>query len=261
MAKEKKQSNTKTKKIVNAVVIALQVVIVLVAIAFSISILLSTGYQNATDFGDSSIRLMPVLTDSMAGENKDSFYAGDLIIVKKADSDSIAELQKGDIITYAGEVGDEIALITHRIVDIKESTLDDGTVIRSYITKGDAETSGITKTVYEGDIKGIYVSKIPSLGKAIFWLQDSTHFFLVVMLPLILLLVYNAYVVVRVIIELKMKKQKEQAQKELEQAVANAVIDEEEIKRKAIEEYLAKQNSANSAQNNTQEDKKSEKSE
>ena len=86
MEKAKKKSilSEKQKKIINAVVIALELIIVVVAIGFSISILLSTGYETTTDFGDASVRLMPVLTGSMVGDNPDSFNPGDLIIVKKA---------------------------------------------------------------------------------------------------------------------------------------------------------------------------------
>ena len=62
------------------------------------------------------------------------------------------------------------------------------------------------------------------------------------MLPLILLLVYNAYLVIRMVVEAKLKKQQEQAQAALAQAQSNAALDEEEIKRRAIEEYLASQN-------------------
>ena len=47
MEKAKKKSilSEKQKKIINAVVIALELIIVVVAIGFSISILLSTGYR------------------------------------------------------------------------------------------------------------------------------------------------------------------------------------------------------------------------
>ena len=115
--------------------------------------------------------------------------------------------------------------------------------MRTFYTKGDAEAEGVEPTaIYAGDIKGIYSSKIAGVGSALGWLQEPTHFFLVVMLPLILLLVYNAYLVIRMVVEAKLKKQQEQAQAALAQAQSNAALDEEEIKRRAIEEYLASQN-------------------
>ena len=241
MEKAKKKSilSEKQKKIINAVVIALELIIVVVAIGFSISILLSTGYETTTDFGDASVRLMPVLTDSMTGDNPDSFNPGDLIIVNKATDESIAALEVGDIVTYVGNVGGARGFITHRIVDIEES--DSG--VRTFYTKGDAEAESVEPTaIYAGDIKGIYSSKIAGVGSALSWLQEPTHFFLVVMLPLILLLVYNAYLVIRMVVEAKLKKQQEQAEAALAAAQSNAALDEEEIKRRAIEEYLASQN-------------------
>lgn len=229
---------SKGKFALNVALIVLQVVIVVVAIAFSISILLSTGYESNTDFGKSSIRLMPVLTDSMAGDKDDSFKAGDLIIVKSAEKADLSSLKEGDIITYLDYVGGDLQFVTHRIIDVSETSLEDGTVVREFTTRGDAEdpATAIPKTLYQGDIKGIYVGKLAGVGSAVFWLQDPTHFFLVIMLPLILLLLYNAYLVVRIIIDAKLRKQREQLVGATAQGVAP--IDEEEIKRRAIEEYL-----------------------
>lgn len=229
---------SKGKFALNVALIVLQVVIVVVAIAFSISILLSTGYESNTDFGKSSIRLMPVLTDSMAGDKPDSFKAGDLIIVKSAEKADLSALEEGDIITYLDYVGGDIQFVTHRIISIKETPLTDGTIVREFTTMGDAEdpATAVPKTLYQGDIKGVYIGKLAGVGSAVFWLQDPTHFFLVIMLPLILLLIYNAYLVVRIIIEAKLKKQREQLVGATAEGAAQ--LDEEEIKRRAIEEYL-----------------------
>ena len=231
---------SKGKKALNIALVVLQVAIVIVAIAFSVSILLSTGYESNTDFGKSSIRLMPVLTDSMAGDKADSFNAGDLIIVKSAEKVDLSTLKVGDIITYLDNVGGDLQFVTHRIIDIKESEMSSGTVIREYITRGDAEDpdTAITKTLYAGDIKGVYVGKLAGVGSAVFWLQDPTHFFLVIMLPLILLLLYNAYLVVRIIMEAKLKKQREQLIGATSEG--GVALDEEEIKRRAVEEYIKK---------------------
>lgn len=240
MTKKAEKPMSKGKKALNIALVVLQVAIVIVAIAFSISILLSTGYESNTDFGKSSIRLMPVLTDSMAGDKEDSFKAGDLIIVKSAEKVDLSTLKVGDIITYLDNVGGDLQFVTHRIIDIKESEMSSGTVIREYITRGDAEDpdTAIAKTLYAGDIKGVYVGKLAGVGSAVFWLQDPTHFFLVIMLPLILLLLYNAYLVVRIIMEAKLKKQREQLIGATSEGAV--ILDEEEIKRRAVEEYIKK---------------------
>lgn len=259
MAKKNSDSKpiSKGKFALNIALVVLQVLIVILAIAFSVSILLSTGYESNTDFGDSSIRLMPVLTDSMNGDKEDSFKAGDLIIVKSADKVKLSELKEGDIITYLDYVGEDLQFVTHRIVKINEIEDDNGKIIRTYTTMGDAETSGLTTTIAEGDIAGVYIGKLPGVGSAVFWLQDPTHFFLVIMLPLILLLLYNAFLVVRFVIDAKLKKQREQ----LAAAGATgetAVLDEEEIKRRAIEEYLSKMQADKAAEQTSESVKEEE---
>ncbi len=246
---KKSRLSDKQKKAINITVITVEILIVILAIAFSVSILLSTGYETSTDFGDASVRLMPVLTGSMSGDNPDSFDEGDLIIVNKATPERIAELEVGDIITYAGNVGGGRGFITHRIVDVEQFTNSLGNTYRIFYTRGDDEAETVEPTaVYETEVAGIYSWKIAGLGSAIYWLQQPTNFFLVVMLPLILLLVYNIYLVIRMVVEAKIKKQQRQTELAIEQARNAAVLDEEEIKRRAIEEYLASKNAASPAE-------------
>lgn len=77
------------------------------------------------------------------------------------------------------------------------------------------------------------------VGSAIAWLKEPIwHYILIIWVPLILLFGYNVYIVIRIIVEEKQKKAIAEAVKEAE---ANK-LDEEEIKRKAIEEYLASLN-------------------
>lgn len=97
-------------------------------------------------------------------------------------------------------------------------------------TKDDVRWLGVEEVlaVWNGD-------KIGGVGVVLKFLQDPLAFALIILLPLVLLFGYNVFLIVKMIIEEKTKKAREQA---LAEATA-AVIDEEEIKRKAIEEYLA----------------------
>jgi len=73
------------------------------------------------------------------------------------------------------------------------------------------------------------------IGNVIAWLIDQDHtwrFAVVIVVPLGLLFGYNVYLIIRMIIDDKQKKAKEEARKEV-------MRDEDEIKRKAVEEYLA----------------------
>ena len=195
--------------------------------------------QNSPDgipsvFGKS---LLTVATDSMVP----TFKSGDLIIMEKLEQSEVAKLQVGDIVTYRspidldgdGRTGD---INTHRIFSVD-------TEKEEFVTKGDnnpiADNEGDNAhTVSYHAVVGRYTgTHIPFVGKALAFLRTSMGFFLCVVLPLIFFFLYELYVFISVVISEKMRKQKE----------ANPEIDEEEIKRKAIEEYLAQQAAAQAA--------------
>lgn len=81
--------------------------------------------------------------------------------------------------------------------------------------------------------------KWDNVGGVITWIQDPTHFFIVILVPLILLFGYNVWIVIQYVIEVKTEKAKKLA---LEEAKAGGISleEEEEIKRKAVEEYMKK---------------------
>lgn len=81
--------------------------------------------------------------------------------------------------------------------------------------------------------------KLSGVGAVITWIQDPTHFFIVILVPLILLFGYNVWIVIQYVIEVKTEKAKKLA---LEEAKAGGISleEEEEIKRKAVEEYMKK---------------------
>ena len=65
-------------------------------------------------------------------------------------------------------------------------------------------------------------------------MRSSLGFGLVIVLPMALFFLYELYALAKIIMETKIKKATE----------SSAVVDEEEIKRRAIEEYLAQQNAS-----------------
>ena len=88
---------------------------------------------------------------------------------------------------------------------------------------------------YASNIVGVVKSEKGSnfIGNILYWLREpSWHFVVVIIVPLLLLFGYNVYLIIRMIIEDKQKKAREEAKQEV-------LADQEEIKRKAIEEYLA----------------------
>ena len=81
--------------------------------------------------------------------------------------------------------------------------------------------------------------KLSGVGGVITWMQQPTNFFFVIIVPLILLFGYNVWIIISYVIEVKTAKARKLA---LEEAKASGIssIDEEEIKRRAVEEYLKK---------------------
>lgn len=156
---------------------------------------------------------------------------------------TVYDLLPGDVITYKapidingdGNIGD---INTHRIL-----TID--TVARTIQTVGDnnktpsGEPDPDKYTVSFADVIG-YVREadvadatIGGLGAVIGFLRSSLGFFLCIVLPLILFFLYELYHFITLVVA-------ERTKKKLAAAPVSAET-EEEIKRKAIEEYLAQQ--------------------
>ena len=159
---------------------------------------------------------------------KTRFKEGDMVIAKTPENNRT--LKVGDIVTYVGNVNGYEALITHRIVEVID--VDNDGLIDTYVVMGDVVTA--RENLNPTNVLAVYKTHLKGVGKAVNWLQNPTNFLLVIVIPLALLFIYNIILVVRMVMEFKMAKVKETAG----EAVA---IDEEEIKRKAIEEYLASQ--------------------
>lgn len=78
-------------------------------------------------------------------------------------------------------------------------------------------------------------NRVTWLGNMLRFLQDPLAFALIILLPLVLLFAYNIFLIVKMVIADRTEKARAQV---LAEVGANQ-INEEEIKRKAIEEYLA----------------------
>lgn len=241
----------KQKKIIDITVTCVQVAIIILAITVS-AIVIANPIASSATVGEGKTKLLPVLTDSMNGKDeyyeangfdiKTRFKSGDLVIAETPKDNRT--LQRGDIVTYIGNVNGYEALITHRIVEAIDS--DGDNKMDTYVVQGDVVTA--TENLHPDKVLAVYKSHLKGVGKAINWLQDSTNFLLVIVIPLALLFIYNIILVVRMVMEYKMSKAKESAGDV-------AVIDEEEIKRKAIEEYLAQQKANEETSSDTSEDK------
>lgn len=190
--------------------------------------------------------ILTVQTDSMSPV----FDAGDIIIGQKLTEEEKSNLKVDDIITFkAGDINGDGAvgdMNSHRIVEVGT---ENGTVF--YRTKGDNPNTNVTidqDKVFPTDIVSKYIDvRIPKLGSFLNFLQQPTGFLLVVVLPLVLFFIYELIVFIRKFIEVKNSGKKQ-----------ISAADEEEIKQKAIAEYLAQRNKAEEEKESAQDSPKEE---
>lgn len=188
-------------------------------------------------FGNSYIS---IVSDSMAPEIR----TGDMIVVKKVSGmPEAAQCQVGDIITFYssqdingdGKVGNDIE--THAIVNVRQSG-----GFTYYTTMGTNEeySHGIADPeIMSTSVIGIYTgTRIPGLGSVVSFLGSSTGFLVCIVIPLAIFFLYELIHFVVLFIKVKGPK---------EAKAGITAADEEEIKRRAIEEYLAKQSAGAAA--------------
>ena len=236
---ESKAKNGKVKKVLSIVGNTL----IWVFVAFSLVITLMVfSAQNSGDgipslFGKS---LVHIATDSM----EDTYMVGDLVLMDKITLEEAKNLEKDQIITFRapididgdGNVGD---INTHRIYGFIEETGE-------IITKGDNKplpdnqsADPYTITIY--DVIGVCREEpIKGLGNVISFLRSSTGFLICIVIPLILFFLYELYNFISILMMEKAKKAVASA-KEISKET------EEEIKRRAIEEYLRSQQAQNNS--------------
>lgn len=186
----------KGKRVVNTVInVVLVIAIVLAAICTYTSYVSTSGNGVPSIFG---LRIMSIQTESMYPTMK----PGDLIF-DTAVKDT-HELQIGDVITYWTVIDGERVLNTHRITEIY-----DGGGYLIFQTKGDNNTIEDSLTVHESEIVGQYNGmKIAGLGKLFDYLQTSTGFLIVVVIPVAIFFLYHLIQFFRVLFEYQSVKNK-----------------------------------------------------
>ncbi len=160
---------------------------------------------------------MTVESDSM----KPTFKKGDMILVKEVDD--ITKLKKGDVITFWTIIDGKKQKNTHRIVDINITENS-----RSFVTRGDNNGLDDDLPAYASDIIGKWTEmKISGFGKVMDFLRTKTGFFICIIIPMALFFLFELYKFIMTVNDIRKPKLTED--------------DEEEIKKRAIEEYLASQ--------------------
>ena len=122
---------------------------------------------------------------------------------------------------------------SHRIIEVTGTAESP-----SYRTQGDnAKTNPVAdnySTSYTSVLAVWTGNRIGGLGAFIGWLRTSTGFLVCIVLPLVLLFGWELFKFIRTVMQVKGYRKQP----------AGSGLDEEEIKRRAIEEYLAQQQAA-----------------
>ena len=167
---------------------------------------------------------LTVESDSMSP----TFKKGDMILCKEIDD--VNDLKKDDVITFWTLIDGKRVKNTHRIVEVNNV---DGSV--SFITRGDNNSADDDVPAYSSDIIGKWTDvKISGFGKVLDFLKTKKGFFICIIIPLAVFFLFELYKFIATIIEVKNGDKSEK-------------LDEEEIKRRAIEEYLAEKKKSEEA--------------
>lgn len=182
------EEESKGRRILNTVInVILVVAIVLAAVCTYVSFVSTSGSGVPSILG---VRVFSIQTDSMYP----TLLPGDLIFGTAVEDPTT--LVPGDIITYWTIINGERVLNTHKIHEVY-----DGGEFRSFATKGDNNSAVDALTVHESAIVAKYSFRVGGLGKVFDYLQTSTGFLLVVVVPVFLFFLFHLVQFFRVLFE------------------------------------------------------------
>jgi signal peptidase len=173
------------KSILNKLISIVLGIAIIVVVAVSIYAFLSRGKGYASLFGYAALA---VKSESMMGDNADSFNKGDVIFIKVLGKEEKRAVSVGQVVTFYDLIdvdGDgeyEVQLNTHRITKV----LSDGAYV---VTKGDNAQFEDTKRSTE-NIVGVYTGKLPWVGNLVMFIQSKWGFLFSIVLPSLLIVCY-----------------------------------------------------------------------
>ena len=203
------------KKAIKITVSVLAWIVLILALLVTILVFTADSNNGVSNL----LGYMPLTVES--DSTAPTFSSGDLII--DCEIDDVYKLQKDDVITFWTIIDGNKVKNTHRIIGVNSRN---GSV--SFVTKGDNNDVKDSIEVYPSDIIGKWTGvKIGGFGSVMSFLRTKTGFFVCIIIPIALFFLFELYKFIVTIVEIKRP--------------AAVQLDEEEIKKKAIEEYLAQQ--------------------
>ena len=187
-AQGKKKNKKSGKEILNVAVNVLLVVALVVAALCTYTSFVSTSGNGVPSI--LGVRMFSIQTESMYP----TMSPGDLIF--GTGIDDMSELRPGEVITYWTVINGERVLNTHRIEEIYDG---DGFLI---FATGDKNPGVDALTVHESEVVAKWTGmKIGGMGKVFDYLQTSTGFLIVVVIPVFLFFLFHLVQFFRVLFE------------------------------------------------------------
>jgi signal peptidase len=178
----------KGRKIASIIInVILVIAIVLAAICTYVSFVSTSGSGVPSILG---VQMFSIQTDSMYT----TLLPGDLVFDRAVEDPKT--LQKGDIITYWTVINGERVLNTHKIHEIY-----DGGEYLIFATIGENNPDVDSLTVHESEVVGKYWFRIGGVGKVFDYLQTSTGFLLLVVVPVFIFFLFHLIQFFRVLFE------------------------------------------------------------
>lgn len=193
---------------------------------------------------------LSVQSDSMDGNQEDSFKQGDLIFVNMLNDKERAELEVGDIVTFYGSFYNETTkqrdtfLNTHRIVDIMYTDTDEMVLVtqgdkvaerpgRKYGEGGENDDTNY-ESLFASEAIAVHKSTWGGAGNALDFLRSPVGFGVFIVIPAVLILIVEAYFLIKNV--LKMNKEKMEKEYQAKDEAMRKQIMEELKQQQAKEE-------------------------
>ena len=182
---------------------------------------------------------LSVQSNSMFGELDDSFEKGDMILVKMLSDQDKVNLQVGEIVTYY-DLSIK-AFNTHRIVEID---LDEGYVITKadYNPVTQQPNYNLDQPVALVDVISKYQSHTTNVGNVLDYMQTPSGFALTVILPVVIILVFEGFILFRNMMLVHKEKIEYQYKDDLKKTHELLEIEKEKMKKELMKELQKQEN-------------------